>query len=84
MSDPFHGFVAAVLEDFNGVTMRASEPWALWQKWCAENGVEAGSQKAFGGKMKTRFAHDQNNNRPVYLNVRAKAAAPALRVVASN
>lgn len=84
VEDPFHAFVAERLEDANGITTKANVPWAAWQEWCRENGHEIGSQKTFGGKMKTRFAHDQNNNRPVYLNVRVKPAAPALRVVASN
>lgn len=84
VEDPFHAFVAEKLEDANGVTTKANTPWAAWQDWCRENGHPIGSQKAFGSKMKTRFAHDQNNNRPVYLNVRVKPATPALRVVASN
>jgi hypothetical protein len=40
-----------------------------------------GSQKAFGTKMKTKFAWELNNSRPRYLNVCIKSAKPTLRVV---
>lgn len=84
LDDPFHKFVAECLEDFNGCRMPADEPWQIWQNWCKANGAPVGSQRKFGSKMKTRFAWESNNNRPRYLNLRAKQAAPALRVVASN
>lgn len=82
--DPIHAFVAARIDRHEGATMPAGEPWRLWLEYCTEKGIPAGSQKAFGGKLKQLIAWEQNNNRPRYLNIRAKPAAPALRVVASN
>lgn len=81
MDDPFHAFVAERLEDANGAVMKAGDPWQMWLRWCVDNKHEPGSQKAFGGKMKSRFAWEPNNNRPRYLNVRAKV--PALRLVST-
>lgn len=86
LDDAFHRFAAACLDDATGATMPASEPWKLWSKWCEDNKVEPGTQKSFGGKMKKQFAWEPNNNRPRYLNIRAKQAgalapAPALRIV---
>lgn len=84
LADPFHKFVAERLEDCSGASMKAGEPWALWQRWCAENNEPTGTQKAFGGKMTSMFAKETSGNRPRYLNVRAKPAAPSLRVVSTN
>lgn len=84
LDDPFHAFMATMLESVNGVTMRAGEPWEAWLRWCVEKGVQPGSQKAFGTKMKNYFAWESNNNRPRYLNVRMKSAAPSLRMVVNN
>lgn len=79
--DPFHQFIAECIEDANGITLRAGEAWERWCAWCARSGAPQGTQKAFGQKMKSRFAHDQNNNRPRYLNVKAKSGAPRLTLV---
>jgi hypothetical protein len=84
LDDPFHRYVSVSLEECSGVTMPAGEPWNLWQSWCAGNNHQPGTQKAFGIKMKARYAWEKNNNRPRYLNIRAKSTKPNLRVVASN
>jgi hypothetical protein len=81
LDDAFHAFVAEVLEESTGTMLPASEPFRLWMTWCAKHGKEPGTQKVFGGKMKSRFAWEPNNNRPRYLNVRAKV--PALRLVST-
>jgi hypothetical protein len=62
-------------------------PLRLWQSFCTERGIEIGTQKAFGSKLKRIIAWDPNNNRPRYLNVRGKGKSrpeQTLRVVASN
>jgi len=79
--DPFHKFVAAMLEDAPGTFLPADAPWQAWLRWCVDHGIDAGNQRAFGQKMGTRWARDRNNNRPRYLNVRLKAVTPSLRVV---
>jgi hypothetical protein len=79
--DPFHKFVAAALEDAPGTFLPADAPWQSWLRWCADHGIDAGNQRAFGQKMGTRWARDRNNNRPRYLNVRLKSVTPSLRVV---
>lgn len=86
LGDPFHAFVAHCLESHDGSYMRAGDAWKLWQHYCQSKQLDVGTQKSFGQKMKTRFAHDRNNNRPRYLNLRAKAltAEPPLRLAVSN
>ena len=81
LDDPFHKFVSEIIEEVPGVSTPAGEPWQAYLSWCAKAGKDAGSQKAFGGKMKARFAWESNNNRPRYLNLRVRKAAPHLRVV---
>ena len=76
LNDPFHRFEAECIEETSGVSTPAGEPWTAWLAWCAKEGIPAGSQKAFGTKMKSRFAWGPNNNRPRYLNLRVKKAAP--------
>jgi hypothetical protein len=81
--DPVHLFIAECLEQCAGSTMPANEPWVLWLEWANRKGVPVGTQKGFGMKLKRTFAHDRNNNRPRYLNCRAKTA-PAIRLAVSN
>jgi hypothetical protein len=42
---------------------RAGDAWDLWLQWCSDAGVEAGTQKRFGARMKADFAHDKTNIR---------------------
>jgi hypothetical protein len=61
-----------------------SQLWQAWQRWCAENNVGAGHQRAFGVKMTARFARESNNNRPRYPNVRVRQPGSKIGLVASN
>lgn len=70
--DLTHAFIAECLEPSPGSIMPAGEVWQLWNDWCAKRGEQTGSRKAFGTKLKTMVASEKNNNRPRYLNVRAK------------
>jgi hypothetical protein len=81
LDDPFHKFVAEAIEEVPGISAPANGPWTAWLDWCAKSDVKTGSQKAFGTKMKARFAWEPNNNRPRYLNIRVRATKPTLRVV---
>lgn len=76
-------FMAARLEPCEGASIRAGEAWELWLQWCSEQGLEPGTQKRFGARMKADFAHDKTNNRPRYLGVRVKRGAPALKIVSA-
>lgn len=82
--DPMHAFVHECLEDAPGAHMPAGEPWTIWLDWCRRKGIEAGTQRAFGMRLKEIVAWEKNNNRPRYMNVRAKGAAPAIRLAVSN
>jgi hypothetical protein len=82
--DPMHAFIHECLEDAPGAHMPAGEPWTLWLDWCRKKGIDAGTQRAFGLRLKEIVAWEKNNNRPRYMNVRAKGAAPAIRLAVSN
>lgn len=77
-------FVADSLETHNGTNMRTSEPWKLWNAFCAARSVDPGDQRSFTRRLRKNFAYDPNNNRPRFLNVRAKPKTPALRLAVSN
>lgn len=81
LDDPFHKFVAEMIEEATGITTPASETFKAWQAWCAKYGLEIGTQKAFGTKMVAKFARENNNHRPRYLNIRIRSTRPSLRVV---
>lgn len=81
LDDPFHKFVAECIEEAAGINLPAGDAFKAWQAWCSKNGVDPGHQKPFGLKMIAKFARDNNNNRPRYLNIRLKQARPSLRVV---
>jgi hypothetical protein len=80
-SDTIHKYVAEKLEYHQGATMPAGEAWRLWQGWCSDNGQDQGTQKAFGSKLKLLIPSNKTNNRPIYLNIRARVGKPVLRVV---
>lgn len=62
----------------------AGDLWRLWQQDCAQLGITPGTQQAFGRQMKKWFAHEKNNGRPRYLNLRAKPEQATLRLAVSN
>ena len=43
--------------------------YTAWQAWCKSHGIYAGTQTAFSRRVKTRIAHDRNNNRPRYMGI---------------
>ena len=63
------------LEDTQGEDTRTTPVFKAWEQYCAERGIEPGSQKAFCGRMKAcGVGYDENNKRSLYLNVRLKPA----------
>jgi hypothetical protein len=85
--DPVDNFRASSrLELCADASMPAGEMWGLWNDYCAEHGLEPGSQKSFGTRMQKWFVRDNNNNRPRYLGVRARfqPQKPKLRIVADT
>lgn len=70
--DPVYAFIATAFERKRGVYMKADEPWQLWLQHCAERGLSAGSQRAFGMAMKACHQWERNHNRPRYVNVQAR------------
>lgn len=64
--------------------MPAGEMWALWGSYCAGVGCDPGTQKKFTTSLKQWVGHERKNNRPRWVNVKAKpldGIKPALRVV---
>lgn len=59
------------------------DAWDLGLEGCLDAGVEAGTKKRFGPRMKANVAHDTTNNRPRYLGVRQRSGAPALKIVSA-
>jgi hypothetical protein len=84
IDDPHHSFIARRLERFEGSMMSAGDMFKLWMDDCEKMGISPGTQQAFGRQMKQWFAHEKNNGRPRYLNVRAKTEASGLRLAVSN
>lgn len=74
-------FVADELEVWYGTFMPTKEPWEMWKHRCAMRGEDPGIQREFTQRLAKNFMHDHNNGRPRFLNVRAKASKPSLRVV---
>ena len=62
-------FIGRRLERRAGAAMRSGEAFRLWEDDCAEQGIEAGSQKAFTQRFKRHFAHDPNGGRPRFMGV---------------
>lgn len=81
--DVFAAFCASRLEQVEDASIRAGDAWEAWLQWCSEQGIEPGTQKRFGSRMKLAFTHDRASNRPRYLGVRLKRHAPQLKVVAA-
>ena len=81
VNDSLHSFAVRRLERVDGEMVAAGAMWLLWKEDCEAHGVEPGTQQAFGRNLKKMFAHEKNNSRPRYLNVRVKAARPRLTVV---
>ena len=63
----FTTFVEARIERRSDQSVRAGDAWSEWRAWCADRGVDCGSQKQFGQQMSRRFVRDRNNGRPRYL-----------------
>ena len=85
LNDPLHSFIARRLERYEGEMVGAGNVWLLWKEDCEDHGIEPGTQQAFGRNFKKWFAHEKNNGRPRYLNVRIKPeSAPALRLAVVN
>jgi hypothetical protein len=84
MNDPAHSFITRRLERCEGVMIPAGDLWRLWQQDCEQLGIRPGTQQAFGRNMKKWFAHEKNNGRPRYLNLRAKPEQATLRLAVDN
>jgi phage/plasmid-associated DNA primase len=80
LSQEFKAFIADELvagpETF---VISATPAYELWRAWCARKGIEAVSQKRFGGMMAERFTKHANGGYPRYLGVRARKS-PRLAV----
>ena len=55
----------------------------MWQRRCKMRGEDAGDQRSFTQRLSCNFTYDLNNNRPRFLNARAKSRS-GLRVVSSK
>jgi len=53
-SDALGRFVDECCLTMAGCRVRSSELYATWSKWCASEGEDPGSQKAFSGRMQVR------------------------------
>lgn len=84
--NPIHGFISAELERCPGTNIKAGDAWRMWQTYAAKHSLSAGSQRVFGETFGKFFVRDANNNRPRYLNVRAKQKALVMgpRLAVSN
>ncbi len=82
--DPVYAFIATEFIRAKGRHMPANEPWQMWLAHCAELGIQAGSQRAFGMAMKACHSWERNHNRPRYVNVAPRNLAPSLRLAVSN
>lgn len=77
-------FVADNLEMHSGSIMKTGDAWKLWKAFCAARGIQAGAQRLFTQRLRKNFPYHSNNNRPRFLNVRAKQKMPAIRLAVSN
>lgn len=68
-------FVAERLCIAKNSTLSAGVGWLEWQAWCSGQGLATGTQKSFGARLKRRFKHDRNHNRPRYLGVSVRVSA---------
>lgn len=76
VDSPVFAFIATHFVRKRGAIMPADQPWQMWLAHCAELGIQAGSQRAFGIAMKACHSWERNNNRPRYVNVAPRAGAP--------
>jgi hypothetical protein len=83
-ADPIHAFIAAKLERHDGTSTPSGALWQLYTQHCAEAGELPMSRPVWGKAMKAWFSWEANHNRPRYIGVRPKAAAPGLRLAVSN
>jgi hypothetical protein len=76
----FERFCADELEEGATYDIDAGPAYDLHQRWRRARGLQAISQKKFGGMMGERFTRDPNGGYPRYLGVRARVKAPKLVV----
>ena len=63
------------LENIHGEDTRSTPVYDAWKQYCAEHGIEPGSQKAFCQRLQALgIGYTRQGNRPRYLNVRLKPA----------
>ncbi len=62
-------FIAQCLDFVAGSFVPSTPLYTAWQAWCKSHGIYAGTQTAFSRRVKTRIAHDRNNNRPRYMGI---------------
>lgn len=80
-TDDIDRFIADELEEVPiTASMRSSDIRPLAEVWFESRGLPFPKQELWM-RMGQHFKHDQNNNRPRYLGVRAKKASPTLRLV---
>jgi hypothetical protein len=78
-------FIGRRLESLQDAFVPAKALFEAWLADCAEQGIEAGSQKAFSKRLQRRVGYDRNNGRPRYCHVKLKLVTHApLRLAVSN
>ena len=69
-------FIGKRLEAIQGEHVAATALFNAWRAYCAERGIEPGSQKAFSKRVQRRVGYDRNNGRPRYMHVKLRARTP--------
>lgn len=82
-ADDIERWIADDLEEAPASAMRSAEIRKLAHAWFDARHLPKPNEQDLWARVRQHFVHDPNNGRPRYLNVRAKKAAPALRLVSN-
>ena len=78
-------FIAECVEFTEGCDVAATPLFEAWLAWCSRNGVQAGSQTAFGRKTSKRIKKESSNGKNWYRGIKLRELSkPALKVVSGG
>jgi hypothetical protein len=80
-ADVIDRWIADDLEEAPTGWMKSKDLRSMCKAWCATHKVDYPREDEIWKRLRVRFKHDPNHNRPRYLNVRPRRKRPDLHVV---